>query len=105
MDSAKIERISKALANGRFSEASTTCMEKKKSIRFRTGVAIPAPPPCARPVSFLAVPDLEAEMVDIVLRESQRIPSRARPYSQCPWRITAQIGAQLLIRRKSSDPE
>jgi hypothetical protein len=31
--------------------------------------------------------------------------SRARSYSRCPWRITAQIGAQLRIRKKSSDPE
>src|SRR6266581_4820359 len=37
--------------------------------------SVPPPPPCARsPVSFLAVPDLEAELLDIVLRESERNP-------------------------------
>ena len=34
----------------------------------------PLLPPCARLASFLAVPDLEVELVDIVLRESERIP-------------------------------
>ncbi len=60
--------------------------------------------PCARPASFLAVPDLEVELVDIVLPESERIPM-AHSQCPCPWRIIAQIGAQLGIRRKSSDPE
>jgi len=41
------------------------CWEEEASI---------SPPPCARPASFLAAPGLEVELVDIVLRKSQRIP-------------------------------
>ena len=41
------------------------CWEEEASI---------SPPPCARPASVLAAPGLEVELVDIVLRKSQRIP-------------------------------